>query len=138
MLCCGMYDFSGEWGCTVGLPAKSGVAGALSVVIPSVMGLSLFSPRLDARGNSVRGVEFCKAASAKYGWNIFDQLFMGLKHEDDIIADDDITDTNNADKNSETNNAETVKPNELLDKRKRTNEETNMAAPHNKKFKQNF
>jgi len=69
-----MYDYSGNWSCTVGLPAKSGVAGAVCVVIPSVMGLCIFSPRLDQRGNSVRGVDFCKKASSKFEWSLFDQL----------------------------------------------------------------
>lgn len=45
---------------SVGLPAKSGVSGALMVVVPGICGLALYSPRLDKAGNSVRGVQFCK------------------------------------------------------------------------------
>ena len=56
----GMYDFSGEFAFTVGVPAKSGVGGGLIVVIPNVMGICIWSPRLDKNGNSVQGIEFCK------------------------------------------------------------------------------
>ena len=38
----------------VGLPAKSGVGGGIVAVAPGRFGIAVFSPRLDAAGNSVR------------------------------------------------------------------------------------
>ncbi|STC69320.1 glutaminase [Corynebacterium pilosum] len=53
----GMYDAAGRWMYTVGIPAKSGVAGGLIGTMPGQMGIATFSPRLDEQGNSVRGVQ---------------------------------------------------------------------------------
>lgn len=74
MYSCGMYDYSGEWAFVVGLPAKSGVSGAVMVVIPNVLGLCIWSPNLDAQGNSVRGVEFCKQLVKKFSVHNYDNL----------------------------------------------------------------
>jgi glutaminase len=63
MTSCGMYDSAGEWLYNVGFPAKSGVAGGVLAVLPGQFGIGVFSPPLDARGNSVRGVAVCSALS---------------------------------------------------------------------------
>ncbi|MEM6671472.1 MAG: glutaminase A [Planctomycetota bacterium] len=69
---CGMYDFSGEWAFSIGLPAKSGVSGAILVVVPGVLGLCVWSPRLDAQGNSVRGIEFCRELVSTFHFHSYD------------------------------------------------------------------
>jgi glutaminase len=74
MSSCGMYDYSGEFAFTIGLPAKSGVSGALMLVIPQVMGIAIWSPRLDPLGNSVRGIEFCRQLVQKYNFHMYDSL----------------------------------------------------------------
>ncbi len=63
MTTCGLYDAAGEWVFRVGMPAKSGVGGGILVVLPGQLGIGVYSPRLDAQGNSVRGLEVCKELS---------------------------------------------------------------------------
>ena len=67
MTTCGVYDFTGEWVYRVGLPAKSGVGGGIMAVLPGQLGIGVFSPALDERGNSVRGVKVCEAMSRELG-----------------------------------------------------------------------
>ena len=67
MTTCGMYDFAGEWVYRVGLPAKSGVGGGIIAVLPGQLGIGVYSPLLDARGNSARGVAVCQQISHELG-----------------------------------------------------------------------
>jgi glutaminase len=78
-----MYDFSGEFAFTVGLPAKSGVSGAMMVVVPNVLGLCTWSPRLDSLGNSVRGIAFCKELVRRFNFHNYDDLVNSLEDKRD-------------------------------------------------------
>ncbi|MEO8301329.1 MAG: glutaminase A [Rhizomicrobium sp.] len=62
----GMYDYAGEWIYRVGIPAKSGVGGGILAALPTQFGLGSFSPRLDAHGNSVRGLKVCETLSSHF------------------------------------------------------------------------
>ena len=70
----GMYNYSGEFAFKVGLPAKSGVSGAILLVVPNVMCVALWSPPLDSLGNSVRGIDFCNYLVDTFNFHQFDDL----------------------------------------------------------------
>ena len=77
MFTCGLYDHAGEWAYRVGLPAKSGVGGGLLAVVNRQLGVAVYSPRLDAKGNSVRGILVCRELAARLGLHAFEFTNVG-------------------------------------------------------------
>jgi glutaminase len=71
MVTCGMYNASGEFAIDVGIPAKSGVAGGIMASVPQRMGLGVFGPALDEKGNSVAGVKLLQRLSDMWDLSIF-------------------------------------------------------------------
>jgi len=71
MSTCGLYDASGEFAVHIGIPAKSGVGGGIMAAVPKKMGIGVYGPALDEKGNSIAGIQILRELSEKLDLDIY-------------------------------------------------------------------
>jgi glutaminase len=92
MLTCGMNKYSGEWTYRIGIPAQGAINGGMIAVVPQKLGIGIFSPLLDARGNSIRGIKVCEDISLDQGLHLFNiyeknqQMLKYIQQVDKVTA----------------------------------------------------
>jgi glutaminase len=85
MFTCGLYDHAGEWAYRVGMPAKSGVSGGILGIVNRQLGIAVYSPKVDAKGNSVRGILACKDLANELGLHAFEFTNVGSNFMQSIL-----------------------------------------------------
>ncbi len=78
MYFCGMGAETGDFSFIVGVPAISGKSGVIMIVIPDVMGIAVWSPRINEFCNSMRGVDFCRKLVGQFNFHMYDSTFRPL------------------------------------------------------------
>ena len=82
MATCGMYTAAGDWMSEIGIPAKSGVSGAIMGALPGRVGIATYAPRLDRHGTSVRGRAIFERLSDELDLHLLDD-----PHRQDTLWD---------------------------------------------------
>ena len=67
----GLYEGSGEFAASVGIPAKTGVSGGVVGVVPGTLGIAAYGPVIDEKGNTYRGQEILRRISEIEGLSVF-------------------------------------------------------------------
>ena len=76
MMLSGLYEESGRWAYTTGLPAKTGVGGGMVAIVPGTLAIAAFSPRLNQAGNSIRAMEVVRHMAQRLRINVLDATGM--------------------------------------------------------------
>lgn len=71
MQTCGFYDEAGEFAFKVGLPGKSGVGGGIAAILPGQFSVAVWSPELNQKGNSSKGMKALELLTTKLGYSVF-------------------------------------------------------------------
>jgi glutaminase len=79
MMTAGLYDSSGGWAWSVGLPAKSGVGGGIIAIVPGKGAIAVFAPPLDEAGNSVKAQKVIGYVAQKLDYNLFTPASVGVR-----------------------------------------------------------
>ncbi len=69
MATCGLYDETGTYLVKAGMPAKSGVSGYIMAVVPGKAGVAVLSPKVNHKGNSIRGQIMLEGLSRSMDWH---------------------------------------------------------------------
>ena len=77
----GLNTYSGEWGFSIGLPAKSSISGITLMVVPNLLGVCVLSPPVDSHGNSWKGIEFIKRFAICSGYSKMETIYCGSKEK---------------------------------------------------------
>jgi glutaminase len=72
MFAAGMKDYSNEYAFSVGLPAVSGISGVVMIVVPDVLGMVIWSPRIDEDGNSLKGLDLSHKLVERFRFHNFE------------------------------------------------------------------
>jgi len=82
MFMSGTREYSSEYAFSIGLPAVSGRSGAVMICVPDVMGIVVWSPRVDACGNSYKGIDFSHKLVERFNFHNFDSALRNVKKVD--------------------------------------------------------
>ena len=82
MLMAGMKDYSSEYAFSIGLQAVSGPSGVVLICVPDVMGIVVWSPRIDKDGNSYKGLDLSHKLVERFNFHNFDSALRNVKKVD--------------------------------------------------------